>query len=321
MKMITILCFSMILALLTFSCSEKKSVADVGTHPTGWTDQNSEQFHGTVVIDAGNEGCTACHGSDFQGGTSEVSCYSSECHEHYPHPPGISDVNSESFHGQYIKNSLGWDMIPCQSCHGEDYDREIQETSCRSCHTGPDGPEECNTCHGSPTNDAPPRDLSKNITHTFLGVGAHQIHVAETQVARLLDCTRCHLEVLSYDDPNHIDDGIASVIFDTLGTDGGRLTPVWDRNNATCSEVYCHGAFRFGSNGQIRGNNNPVTWTEKNPDPAACDLCHGLPPQGHFGGGVYTTPESCNQCHGSVVNSDGEIENPELHINRKENFN
>ena len=105
MKMITIFCIAVIFIFFFFSCSEKKTVADVGTHPAGWGDRSSEQFHGTVVIDVGNEGCTSCHGSDLQGGESGVSCYNSECHEHYPHPPGITDVNSENFHGQYIKNS------------------------------------------------------------------------------------------------------------------------------------------------------------------------------------------------------------------------
>lgn len=321
MKMIIMFCFLITLGLLVFSCAEKKTPADVGAHPTEWNNKNAEQFHGKVVTEDGNASCVGCHGTDFQGGVSGVSCYSSQCHVIYPHPAGFNIVSSAEFHGQYIKNSQGWDMVPCQSCHGEDYDREFQTTSCRSCHIGPDGPEECNTCHGSPTNDAPPRDLNKNISHTFLGVGAHQIHVAETQVARLLDCTRCHREVLSYDDPNHIDDGIASVIFDTLGTDGGRLTPLWNRDTGSCSDVYCHGAFRFGSSGQIRGNSDAVIWTERNTGSEKCEFCHGLPPQGHFGQGVYTTPGSCAQCHGSVVNSDGEIINPDLHINRKANFN
>ncbi len=323
MKTIFKICLTLFFSALLFSCQDKRNVVDIGTHPTEWTDKNSDKFHGKAVIEGGTESCQSCHGEDNLGGISGVSCMGAGCHIHYPHPAGFTEVSSDNFHGQYIKNTLAWDMLTCQSCHGEDYSREINGTSCKTCHTGPEGPEECNTCHGSLSNIAPPRDLGKNISHTALGVGAHQIHVAETEVTRVMDCNRCHPEVLFFDDPNHIDDGIAEVIFDTLGTDGGRLTPTWDRNTGSCSETYCHGSFRFGSSGQIRGNSDPVIWTERKPsDPnAQCKFCHGLPPTGHIGQGSFNDPQSCNQCHGSVVNSNGEIANPSLHINRKENFN
>jgi predicted CxxxxCH...CXXCH cytochrome family protein len=322
MKMKLFICLMIILSFLVFSCKDKRNVVDIGTHPAEWSDPASEEFHGKAVLEDGTDGCKSCHEEDLSGGISGVSCKGSGCHAYYPHPAGFTEVSSADFHGQYIKNTLEWDMVACQNCHGEEYDREYNGTSCKSCHTGEEGPEECYTCHGSPSNNAPPRDLSKNVAHTALGVGAHQIHVAETEVARLLDCTRCHPSILSFDDPNHIDgDGVAEVIFDTLATDGGRLTSVWIREMVSCEDIYCHGSFRLGSNNQIRGNQGPVIWTEKNPASAKCEFCHSLPPAGHMGGGIYTDPQSCNQCHASVVNSEGEISNPTLHINRKPNFN
>ena len=68
------------------------------------------------------------------------------------------------------------------------------------------------------------------------------------------------------------------------------------------------------------GNSTPVVWTVQNPDPEACDFCHGLPPTGHTGQGQYTNPGDCAECHGSVVNSNGEIINKNLHINGLPNF-
>jgi predicted CxxxxCH...CXXCH cytochrome family protein len=315
MNRISFITICVILALAIFSCSEKKDITDVGAHPEAWSNASSEEFHGNAVIEGGNESCTSCHGTDFMGGSSGASCYGSSCHAVYPHPEGFSNISAEMFHGNYLKTELTWDMGPCKNCHGDNYERELSGVSCRSCHTGSEGPEECNTCHGSPSNIAPPKDLNGNVRNDSLGVGAHQIHVAETMVTNVYDCAGCHPNIVNFDDPNHIDDGIAEIIFNSLATDDGRLIPEWDRTAGTCSDVYCHGAFEFGNAGQIVGNSDPVIWTDKVANPEACVFCHSLPPQGHFGQGQYNTPGSCAQCHGSVVNANGEIINPSLHIN------
>ena len=320
MKKTSIILISLIIMVIAISCSEKNIPTDVGAHPEAWNNANSEQFHGTAVLDGGNDACTSCHGTDFLGGNSGVSCYGSGCHVYYPHPNGFSEISSMNFHGNYIRSELiTWNIRVCKSCHGDNYEREFSGTSCRTCHTGADGPEECNTCHGSPANTAPPRDLVGNVVKDSLGVGAHQIHVAETQVTNVYDCAACHPNIVNFDDPDHIDDGIAEIIFDELGTDGGRLSPIWDRTNGTCSDVYCHGSFQLGNSGNIRGNSDPVVWTEQVANPEACVFCHQLPPQGHFGQGQYNTPGSCAQCHGSVVNANGEIIDKSKHINRLPN--
>ncbi|MBN2364706.1 MAG: hypothetical protein JXL67_00960, partial [Calditrichaeota bacterium] len=79
-------------------------------------------------------------------------------------------------------------------------------------------------------------------------------------------------------------------------------------------------AFQFGSR-PITGNTEPVIWTEKSDITEKCTFCHGLPPTGHFGQGNFTTPGSCAQCHGSVVDVNGQIINKDLHINGQANFN
>ena len=303
--------FIFILAIFLYSCSEKQSTLDVGTHPEDWNNPQSEIFHAKTVLEAGSESCQDCHGSDYLGGTSGVSCY--QCHASYPHP--------DTFHGNFIKVApVSWDIRTCRSCHGEDYSGGSYAPSCTTCHSGDDGPETCNTCHGSSTNIAPPQDLSNNTVNTAVGVGAHQIHVATTAVTRVYSCTMCHVEVSEFEDPDHLD-GIehAEVVFGELATDSGELSTDWDRAAATCSEVYCHGSFALGSDGDITGKSDPVVWTETNPDPAACDFCHELPPAGHPQV-PDTTPGSCAECHGSVVNSSGVIIGKNLHINGEGNF-
>lgn len=314
-----------ILALLIMNgCSEKKDITDVGTHPQDWNNQESPQFHGELVKEAGPESCQSCHGVNYQGGETEISCFS--CHSNYPHPEEFREALSPDFHGPYLKNVLNWDLGACRSCHGMDYAGGDSEVSCKTsgCHIQASGPEACNTCHGdfsNPGQIAPPEDLDKNAAHTAIGVGAHQIHVSRTEVTVTYRCSSCHPPLMGLNDPNHIDDTPnAEIMFSVLATDSGRLNPVWNRTNASCSDVYCHGAFQFGSR-PITGNTEPVIWTEKSDITEKCTFCHGLPPTGHFGQGNFTTPGSCAQCHGSVVDVNGQIINKDLHINGQANFN
>lgn len=322
-KIVLFLTFLTIL-ILQISCSEKQDVLDVGTHPDAWTNKSSEKFHGNVVLESGKEQCADCHGTDFQGGKSGVSCFNSGCHLYYPHPAGFAELSSSDFHGEYLKSKLNWDMVPCQACHGSNYAGGSSGVSCKACHIGPAGPEECNTCHGNEINNAPPQDLSNNVSSDSVGVGAHQKHVANTLVTNVYDCNVCHMAVLSFNAVMHIDDTpFSEVLFDTLGTDDGRLNAQWSHNSASCNEVYCHGGFLFKksessnpfayTDSVIVGNQAPIVWTQKNED--TCNFCHGLPPTGH----IAATPDACANCHTSVVNSDGEIIDKNKHINGKIN--
>lgn len=317
----TLIRFLIIIAIFLYSCSEKQDSLRVGTHPEGWNNPQAEQFHAKVVLESGYEGCQSCHGTDYKGGTSGISCY--QCHGNFPHPVGFANISSPNFHGEFIKQApINWKIRECRSCHGLDYSGGSYASSCVTCHTATNGPEACHTCHGSTTNIAPPQDLSNNTLHTAIGVGAHQMHVENTVITRTYACTMCHPQIENFDDADHIDNTPnAEVIFDTLATNSGQLNTNWNRSTASCSEVYCHGAFALGSGGQIKGKSEPVVWTALNPDPAACNFCHELPPSGHFGQGIYTTPGSCAACHGSVVNSNGVIINKTLHINGQPNFN
>lgn len=101
-------------------------------HQAGW-EQASQ--HGTYVVANGLADCAnGCHGTDFSGGSSGVSCTS--CHADYPH----TDVNwtasgSASVHaGTFIQLIADGDATACQECHGANYDRDFDGTSCLTCH-------------------------------------------------------------------------------------------------------------------------------------------------------------------------------------------
>ncbi len=296
-------------------------------HPAQYADPASENFHGTYLknLDYDLQECQSCHGADFAGGDVGVAC--SSCHAAYPHPAGFITPTSPEFHGMFIKGQQGWRLEPCQTCHGNDYAGGISEVSCRTCHTSIAGPEACNTCHGSEVNYAPPKDLEGDTTTAALGVGAHQIHVAETDKTNpYADCSACHIPVRSYADPHHIDDTpFAEVVFDTLATGHGTLNPIWDRNTATCTSVYCHGNFEFKKSESanswayvdsvIVGKREIPVWNVIEEEGEECEMCHGLPPTGHLNANYDKT--SCTTCHGRVVDGTGTIIDKSLHINGK----
>ena len=84
--------------------------------------------------------------------------------------------------------------------------------------------------------------------------------------------------------------------FGTLASSGGSV-PAWDRNSATCSNVYCHGAMAPG------GSNKVPQWTRVDGTQAACGTCHGDPPP--F---PHPARSDCNACHPLTVLADGSID-------------
>lgn len=292
-------------------------------HPGGWLQQNQANFHGafllTGALDLAN--CQNCHGQDYKGGSSKVSCFT--CHAAYPHPEGFANNASPNFHSGAIAEQWKWDILPCRSCHGTDYaGAGFQQKNCLACHTAPNGPEACNTCHGGIDNAAPPLALGNQTSPSFLGVGVHQQHVAPGVWSTFSagQCQTCHKTPANYSDPGHIDDdGIAEVMFNSLANFNGEANTTWNRNGGSCNNVYCHGAFEFKKSQSqyqwayvdtvMSGRNAAVNWQYPNTGQALCGSCHGLPPAGHAP--VY----NCSGCHGSVVDENLNIVNKYLHIN------
>ncbi|MCP4412903.1 MAG: hypothetical protein GY808_10115, partial [Gammaproteobacteria bacterium] len=159
---------------------------------------------------------------------------------------------------------------------------------------------------------------------TSVGVGAHQAHFDTTwTTAFVRDCNVCHIEPSILNISGHIDDStpFAELVFNLFASDSGNVTPEWNHETATCSNVYCHGAFTFErdssanswgyASATISGNNIPIVWNSVGTNQAVCGTCHDLPPKGH------ATQTTCNGCHGRVVDSEFNIINKKLHINGK----
>jgi predicted CxxxxCH...CXXCH cytochrome family protein len=216
------------------------------------------------------------------------------------HDAGWIIPSASGFHGKSIATQ-NFSMKECQSCHGTDYKGGVTNASCFTCHQ--QGPETCNTCHGSSTSIAPPKDLAGNTQISAQGVGAHQKHLKAAIQSGGYHCAICHQPPASFADPVHITTNApgAPVVFsDSLAyTTSGNYEevhsphPAYDRISASCSDTYCHGSFEGGN------ENNVVIWTAD--DQAKCGSCHGNPTTGNPTPSVDhpqgTLIQNCQGCH------------------------
>jgi len=243
------------------------------------------------------------------------------------HAKGFGDVSSPNFHKLVFENS-NWSvkLTDCQPCHAADYKGGTVGVSCLTCHTQANGPEACNTCHG---NFSDPNFIAPSN-------GAHYKHVYNNSISKNIGCFDCHTQTVSSSNfvYSHIsappaDIELGSIAFsDSLGLD-----PNYDFTNQNCSNTYCHGGFKFAksasanqwgySENYIVGNNYSPIWNSTTGTEASCGTCHGEidgdgnlitpQPKGHFGS---FTLSDCANCHGTVVNSSGEIIDKDKHINK-----
>jgi predicted CxxxxCH...CXXCH cytochrome family protein len=239
------------------------------------------------------------------------------------HPDGWLSKTSTDFHGAAIR-AQGWDMRSCKNCHGGSYDGGVSGYSCRTCHTETLGPEACNVCHGSTASAAPPIDLDGNTDPSFRGVGEHQIHLFGTARTAAVGCSNCHqLPSGNIYDPAHIDanPGQAEINFSGIAkraSGGVTPSPTYAETSGSCSNTYCHGAFKNG-NGV-----NPMFWNGGAALAAACGSCHGdvtkstlaekALPKTAAQGGTHPNNTACSTCHGGVVNASLGFVNAQKHI-------
>ncbi|MBS1515045.1 MAG: CxxxxCH/CxxCH domain-containing protein [Bacteroidetes bacterium] len=245
------------------------------------------------------------------------------------HPDGWANPSSSTFHGKYIVSKKLWNLNQCKACHAADYTGGSTGSSCLGCHNGSGGPENCRLCHGNSDHANPPKGVFGDTLTSYIGVGVHATHVNNPKYSAALHCSDCHA-FGGFSDPNHIGDnpdGIAEITFGDLAKDtslGGGIkpNPIWNRTNATCSSVYCHGTFKQGN------TSASATWTDANS--VKCGSCHGNPSTGNPTPqvvGVFTSPHfsfmtttTCYICHGSVINGQGVFVDKSKHINGEVNY-
>jgi len=169
--------------------------------------------------------------------------------------------------------------------------------------------QDCSSCHGRSGDSAPPVAVNGSSSTSDIGVGAHQAHLVAGNVSQPVACTECHVvpsDLLNHPDPL---DRPAAVTFGSLATNSG-AAPTWNRDQASCSNTYCHGSTLPESSSRKA----PV-WTKVDGSQRTCTSCHGNPP-----GGSHPANSKCELCHGAVVSAGGVIKSLSLHINGKVDF-
>jgi predicted CxxxxCH...CXXCH cytochrome family protein len=164
------------------------------------------------------------------------------------------------------------------------------------------GQPTCTRCHGSDGDPAPPVSLRGATSTDARGVGAHRLHLRDTEIRLALACDECHAVPATVSSPGHL--GPPLLVWGALAASRGSQ-PAFDPAQARCSGVWCH-----GGNPAIRGGTAPApTWTYAvepeyaGPLDQVCVSCHGWPPPA-----PHPQLTSCGGCHGTTVTSDGRID-------------
>ncbi len=202
--------------------------------------------------------------------------------------------------------TVNYDFTFCQSCHGDDLEGDAETPGCSGseCHkvgagqSALDAIYACDNCHGY-LGDDPFKDVVGNTSWDILTVGMHTSHYTATHsLTSNVSCASCHVVPDSVWAPGHIDETpYAEIPFGTPTTADSTFTLDWNRQNATCTDTYCHGSFDFNG---VTGNDSPWTWTAS-PSGDLCGTCHGLPPDGHI---TISEGTNCGPCHSDVVDLD-----------------
>ena len=158
----------------------------------------------------------------------------------------------------------------------------------------------CTSCHGDLARDAgsiaekaaPPIDAHGNTDVSYPGVGAHALHLSSSPTHAAFPCETCHRVPKTPRDEGH-NVGQTTFAFSALATGDGGVAR-YDFDTRRCSNA-CH------------LEASPV-WTRANPN--ACGTCHGLPPAA-----PHPQSTACHACHADVIDADGGIVNPALHVN------
>ena len=161
----------------------------------------------------------------------------------------------------------------------------------------------CTSCHGDANRAgdfvhraAPPVDLAGNTDPSYPGVGAHDIHLNASGTHAALACDECHVVPAAVDSPGHADSALpAEVVFGTLAKTGER-EPVFDAATQTCGNTYCH-------------RTAEAVWSLPRTSADACGTCHALPPPA-----PHPQSDRCSTCHADVIDAEGRIIAPELHV-------
>lgn len=258
------------LTILLFGCGDPNDQsyfnADTGKHSTNWL----PAAHMTAA-NANLTTCADCHGSDFTGGISQISC--GLCHmggATSMHPAGwLRDACFN--HGGYVLNN-GTAGCANVYCHGASLAGVSGSgQSCTKCHNPVPTSANCGGCHGIPP-----------------ATGAHVVHTSTP--LNYIVCGSCHASGCDKHNDGTQDVAISPVFY---AKSAGTVA----FNGTTCSKISCHG-------GQTTPN-----WTGGAINVnTQCTVCHayGTGEYNSFTSGQHNKHVNqegiaCTQCHDTTA--------------------
>ena len=296
---------AILLMLVTFcGCSnvnDKTVVLDAtGKHSAGWVVANSGGKHPSSFLSAPDT-CTECHGTDYKGGVTAVSCFSSDrngisCHRQGPsgHPAGW---NLATAHGAHAKAAIvGADgMAFCAHCHGPDYrGNGATQKDCFRCHKAAPHPDKpwfggSYTHKNSDTSNAPACATCHTNRSNLSAAG-----VANLPGTAIIGTTGCFNNTLCHGQMGHPADwannghksAAKAAAGATSGMDYCRNCHGTDFKGGTSGKscFYCHAASPHAKPWlKSAGAAAYVHSTTEQTNATACGRCHG-------GGAKLTTP-------------------------------
>jgi len=233
-------------------------------HPAGWADPTQHGYAANKGISA----CQACHGTDFDGGTTGVSC--NACHA--SNGQAAWQANCTFCHGTQLATYTAASLAkaaPPVGTQGETA-TTTRAVGAHQAHLTP-GPLSsgvaCTDCHAIPADLT---HVTGTATVTF-GAGATQGGARPTWNGVGCAATYCHGS--------------------TLNAGGTHTTPVWTGGSAEAACGSCHGA-------------PPPA---PHPSSADCGSCHtgytatSVNPATHIDGVVQVASLTCTSCHGDAT--------------------
>jgi len=231
----------LLLLVVVAGCSSGNSDAPLTgqAHPADWIHQ-----HGAAAL-AGLNDCQLCHGTDFKGSGSVVSCFA--CHADGPpftvHPASWADVRTDH---QGFASGYSWTTCATAACHGSEL---------RGGTAGPSCFNNSAQCHAATSGDPPaPHVVPYPTTATD-----PDFHGADAK-ADLVYCRNCHGR------PRN--DFLGGFVADLFADPTPEINP-----NGNCSlchpEATAHPADWDGTDSSLshRPSGNLL---------GACTLCHNL---------------------------------------------
>ncbi len=255
---ILILMLLIISALLT-SCSDLKkdlptaTSAEVQIHGQGWIDTGSVNFHGKYIqnINYNLAICKQCHGSNYEGGTSNSSCWQchsgpggpencATCHGMPPAPDRYGNTSSTAPGvGAHYIHYTGTGTISSTAMH------------CEDCHHLPNG-----------VSDSTHITATRIAQVQISNLGALQTNGVVPSASfsqSTLKCTNtfCHGSWML---PKS---GLATdSVFSGTVMSGANYSPIWNGGSSQDSCGSCHGIPPSGHNSYGPSNSQ------------GCSLCH-----------------------------------------------